>query len=415
MNVYAVIILAALLVEYALNFIADWLNLRALDPKVPQEFSGVYDDAEYRRSQEYTRVNTRFGRVVSTFNLLVLLVFWFAGGFAWLDQKVSALELPPVPTGLIYIGVLVVARGLLSLPFSVYATFVIEERFGFNRTTVKTFILDLIKGTALSLVIGTPLLAAVLAIFVYGGSLAWLYCWIAVTLFSLFIQFIAPTWILPLFNKFTPLQEGELLQRIRGYAETVRFPLKGVFVMDGSKRSNKSNAFFTGFGRNKRIALYDTLIEKHSVAELLAILAHEVGHYKKKHILKNTVFSILHTGVLFYLLSLFLHHSGLFAAFYIDSPSVHAGMIFFGLLYAPVELCLSIILSIVSRRHEYEADRFAVETSNEGEAFITSLKKLSLHNLSNLVPHPFYVFINYSHPPVLQRIRTIRRVLEERA
>ncbi|HOX85055.1 MAG TPA: M48 family metallopeptidase [bacterium] len=415
MNIYAWIVLLTLLFEAVLNFIADQLNLRALKPQLPAEFQGVYDEIAYARSQDYTRVKTRFGLVVSTLELLFLLAFWFAGGFGWLDQQVRAFALHPIITGLIYIGVLMFAHGVLSLPFAIYSTFVIEERFGFNRTTIKTFILDLIKGTALSIAVGAPLLAGVLAIFQYGGTWAWLYCWIGVTIFTLLIQFVAPVWIMPLFNKFTPLADGELLQRIRSYSESVHFPLQGVFVMDGSKRSGKSNAFFTGFGRHKRIALYDTLIEKHTVGELVSVLAHEIGHYKKKHIIKNLIAGILHMGVLFFLLSIFLRHSGLFAAFYVEEVSIYAGLIFFGLLYTPIELVLSVILSVFSRRHEFEADRFVVETTDEGESFIAALKKLSLHNLSNLSPHPFTVFLNYSHPPVLQRIHAVRRLIGERA
>ncbi|HNR68423.1 MAG TPA: M48 family metallopeptidase [bacterium] len=415
MNIYAWIVLLTLLFEAVLNFIADQLNLRALKPQLPAEFQGVYDEIAYARSQDYTRVKTRFGLVVSTLELLFLLAFWFAGGFGWLDQQVRAFALHPIITGLIYIGVLMFAHGVLSLPFAIYSTFVIEERFGFNRTTIKTFILDLIKGTALSIAVGAPLLAGVLAIFQYGGTWAWLYCWIGVTIFTLLIQFVAPVWIMPLFNKFTPLADGELLQRIRSYSESVHFPLQGVFVMDGSKRSGKSNAFFTGFGRHKRIALYDTLIEKHTVGELVSVLAHEIGHYKKKHIIKNLIAGILHMGVLFFLLSIFLRHSGLFAAFYVEEVSIYAGLIFFGLLYTPIELVLSVILSVFSRRHEFEADRFVVETTDEGDSFIAALKKLSLHNLSNLSPHPFTVFLNYSHPPVLQRIHAVRRLIGERA
>ena len=402
------IILSALLLEFVLNLIADLMNLKTLSSELPKEFNSVYDAEKYRKSQEYTRTNTRFGFVTSGFDLLVLLVFWFAGGFNFLDTIVGNWHLHPIWTGLIYIGILMAVRMLLSLPFSIYATFVIEERFGFNKTTPVVFITDLLKGLALSIVIGGPLLAGILAFFQYAGTWAWLYGWILSVVFILFIQYIAPTWIMPLFNKFSPLEEGELKERIFSYAQSVVYPLAGVFVMDGSKRSTKSNAFFSGFGKNKRIALFDTLIEKHPVKEMVAILAHEIGHYKLKHILKGMIISMLHTGVVFFLLSLFLSRKGLFDAFFMDRMSVYTGLIFFGMLYAPIELILSIFMQAFSRRHEYQADRFAASTTRDPESFIGALKTLSVHNLTNLTPHPFYVFLNYSHPPVLQRIRALK-------
>jgi len=407
MNIYAIIILAALLADFVLGIIGDVLNLRALRSELPLEFEGVYDSEKYGKSQEYTRVNTRFGFVTGSFDLAVTLMFWFAGGFGYLDGIVRAWGLHEIWTGLLYIGILMLLKTILSLPFSVYATFVIEERFGFNRTTPATFVKDMLKGLALSVVIGGPLMAGILAFFQYAGPLAWLYCWIISVVFILVLQYVAPTWIMPLFNKFTPLEDGELKESIIRYADSVKFPLKGVFVMDGSKRSSKSNAFFTGFGKNKRIALFDTLIKSHTTGELVSVLAHEIGHYKKKHIVKGMIISVAHTGVMFYLLSIFLTHTGLFEAFYVGQPSVYTGLIFFGMLFAPVEMILSIFMNIFSRKNEYEADRFAAETTGSPGPMAAALKKLSAHNLSNLTPHPFYVFLNYSHPTVLQRIRAI--------
>jgi STE24 endopeptidase len=408
MNIYAIIILTALCFDFILNLIADILNLGHLQPELPGEFSGVFDEASYRKSQEYTRVKTFFGIITSSFSLLVTLAFWFAKGFQYLDNFIRGWQLNALWTGLIYIGILLFFRSILFLPFSIYSTFVIEEKFGFNKTTLKTFITDILKGLFLSIVIGAPLLLGILAFFQYSGSLAWLFCWIATTVFSIILQFIAPTWIMPLFNKFTPLEDGELLQRIKAYTANVRFPHAGVFIMDGSKRSSKSNAFFTGFGKTKRIALYDTLVEKHTTPELIGILAHEIGHYKKKHIITNMILGILHAGVIFYLLSIFVRHTGLFQAFYVETPSIYAGLIFFGLLFTPLELVLSFFLSLRSRKNEYQADQYAVETTQESSSFISALKKLSHDNLSNLTPHPFYVMLNYSHPPVLQRIRAIK-------
>ena len=412
MNIYAVIILVTILIGFILNIITDLLNLEALRNELPEEFKDVYDAEKYSKSQEYTRTNTKFGFITTTFGLIVTLIFWFSGGFNYLDQIIRGWGLHHIWTGLIYIGILILFKALLSLPFSIYSTFVIEEKFGFNKTTPATFVLDLLKGILLSIILGGPLLVAILAFFNYAGAVAWLYCWAGTTLFILCVQYIAPTWIMPIFNKFTPLEEGELRSSIEKYAESVRFSLKGVFVMDGSKRSTKSNAFFTGFGKNKRIALFDTLIEKNSTDELVAVLAHEIGHYKKKHILKSMIISILHMGVMFYLLSIFLNHQGLFDAFYMEHSSVYAGLIFFGMLYTPIELILSIFMHIFSRKNEYEADQFAAKTIEKPNSMIQALKNLSASNLSNLTPHPFYVFLNYSHPPVLQRIEAIRATVK---
>jgi len=413
MNIYAIIILLTILVGYTLSLITDHLNLKALSPQLPEEFKNVYDEDKYAKSQAYTQTNTKFGFLTGAFNLMVTLIFWFSGGFNYLDQIVRGWGLHPIWTGILYIGILILLKSILSLPFGVYSTFVIEERFGFNKTTPTTFILDLAKGLLLSILIGAPLLAGILAFFEYTGQYAWIYCWIATIIFTLFVQFIAPTWIMPLFNKFTPLESGELRESIEKYASSVNFPLKGVFVMDGSRRSTKANAFFTGFGKNKRIALFDTLIEKNSVPELVSVLAHEIGHYKKKHILKSTVLSVIHMGFLFYLLSIFLNHSGLYDAFYMQNMSIYAGLIFFGMLYSPVELILSIFMQIFSRRNEYQADQFAATTIEEPESLIRALKNLSVSNLSNLTPHPLYVFLNYSHPPILERIKAIRAVEEQ--
>jgi len=410
MNIYGQVILFTLLISFILDIITEILNLRALKDELPEEFTDVYDAEKYRKSQQYTRTRTQFGMISSVFSLIITLVFWFAGGFNWLDILIREFGYGEITTGLLYMGALLIARSLLSLPFSIYSTFVIEEKFGFNKTTPATFITDLLKGLVLGSIIGGVLLAGILAFFQYAGPQAWLYCWIATTLFTLVMQFIAPTWIMPLFNKFTPLEEGELRSKIMDYAKSVNYPLQNLFVMDGSKRSSKSNAFFTGFGKNKRIALFDTLIENHTTNELVAVLAHEIGHYKKRHILQSMIIGILHMGVTFYLLSIFLSHQGLFDAFYMDNMSVYAGLIFFGMLFSPIEMVLSIFMQIFSRKNEFEADRYAVETTGQPNDMINVLKKLTADNLGNLTPHPFYVFLNYSHPPTLERIRAIRAI-----
>lgn len=414
MNVYGWIILSALLLDYLIGLVGDVLNMRAMKKEIPVEFEGVYDAESYAKSQAYTRERTRFGLLSGTFSLAILLGFWFAGGFEWLDEIVRGFSLGAVSTGVVYIALLMMMQSVISLPFGIYSTFVIEEKYGFNKTTPSLFITDRIKSIGLGAIIGIPLLATILWFFeTYGGE-AWIWLWGVLTLFTLGLQYIAPTWIMPIFNKFEPLEDESLKEKLLQYADRVQFGLKDIFMMDGSKRSTKSNAFFTGFGKNKRIALFDTLLDKHSHDEILAVVAHEVGHYKRRHIVKGMILSVLHSGIVLWLLSRFLTDPALYEAFFVSTPSVYAGLIFFGMLYQPVEMILGILLNRQSRKHEYEADAFAVETAMDSDwsraanAMTNALKTLSLHNLSNLTPHPFYVFMNYSHPPVLERIRAIR-------
>lgn len=410
MNYYGIIILIALIAEYLLDLIADLLNLKTLRGDMDDEFASVYDKQTYLKSLAYTRDKTKFGIIQSSFNLAITLLFWLSGGFQYLDLLIRDYQLSIILTGILYIGFFILLRSILSLPFQLYSTFVIESNYGFNRTTVKTFITDIFKILFLALLLGAPLLFCVLSLFQYAGAFAWLYCWIAVSLFILIVQFIAPTWIMPLFNKFTSLADGELRTSVMEYTKSLSYPVKDIFVMDGSKRSSKSNAFFTGFGKNKRIALFDTLIEKHTVPELVAVLAHEIGHYKLKHILQGIIISVVHSGVMFFLLSFFLNEKGLFDAFYVENVSAYAGLLFFGLLFAPIELVLGVALQYVSRRNEFAADRFAADTTNDSQAMIDALKKLSADNLSHIAPHPFYVFLHYSHPPVTKRIAAFRRI-----
>lgn len=408
MNIYLAIILIALVGNYLLNLLSDWLNLRHLQEEVPDEFKDYYDEEKYAVSQRYLRDNTRFGRIHSTFNLILLLALILAGGFDLIDSWARSVAEGPIVRGIVFTFILILGSTILGLPFSIYDTFVIEERYGFNKTTPKTFILDQIKGLLLTFLIGVPILALILWFFGAAGEMAWIYCWIAVAIFQIFIMFIAPVVIMPIFNKFEPLEDGELKSSIEDYARREDFKLKGVYTMDGSKRSSKSNAFFTGFGRFRRIVLFDTLIEKHTVEELVSILAHEMGHYKKKHILMAILRSIATLGVTFYIMSLFIKNEMLFDAFQMSAESsIYASLVFFGFLYIPIQLVLSIVENAISRRQEYQADRYAVETYGHPNAFIAALKKLSSDNLSNLTPHPFTVFLKYSHPPVLERIAAI--------
>jgi len=410
MNLYLILILAILIGSYLLDLIVDTLNLKHMKTDLPEEFQGHYDPAKYEKSQEYLRENTRFGILTDTVTTSVTVAFILYGGFNWVDQLVRRADLGPILTGLIFFGMLVLAYQILHLPFSIYGTFVLEEKYGFNKTTPGTFVMDILKGWVLAALIGGIILAAVLWFFEKAGSWAWLYCWAAVTMIQLFLMLVAPVAILPLFNKFVPLEEGELRKAIQQYAEKERFKIKGVFKMDGSRRSTKSNAFFTGLGKFRRIVLYDTLIEGHSVQELVSILAHEMGHYKMKHIFKSLVVSVLTSGLMFSILSLFILERELHEAFQMEEPSLYAGLFFFGFLYSPMMMMLSIFGNVLSRKYEYEADAYAAKTTGDPASMIDALKKLSVENFSNLTPHPLKVFLSYSHPPVLDRIRAIRQV-----
>jgi STE24 endopeptidase len=403
-----IIILATLTGSYLIDNIADFLNLKNLNQPLPNEFKGHYDQKKYQDSQNYLKANTKFEFITSSLDLAIILVFWFTGGFQMIDAFVRSFNYGSIVSGLFFTGILLFLKFLISLPFSIYSTFVIEEKFGFNKTTSRLFCTDLIKSIVLSAALGGILLSLIIGFLEFGGPLAWIYCWVASTLFLLIVQYIVPTWIMPLFNKFTPLEEGPLKQAIVTYAQSIDFLLANIFVMDGSKRSSKSNAFFTGFGKNKRIVLFDTLIKEQSIEELVSVLAHEMGHFKKKHIVKRLVLGIFQMGFIFYLISLFISHEGLFHAFFMKDVSIYAGLIFFGMLYSPLDLFISILFQISSRKDEYEADRFAAETTKDSRPLINALKKLSAHNLSNLTPHPFYVFLHYSHPPVLDRINTLK-------
>jgi len=410
MNGYALLILACLVGEYLLNVIADLLNLKEMQSKLPEEFNGVYDREAYQKSQDYSRILLQWGLLKSTGTLLLFLVFWFSGGFHSLDQFVRHLHFGLLISGLIYFGILFLLGSLLSLPVNIIETFVIEEKFGFNRTRPVTFVFDTLKGWGLTILIGTPLLSGILYFFEWAGSSAWWLGWVMTSILLLLIQWVGPSLIMPLFNRFDPLENGNLKDSIIAYGRKVNFPIDNIYVMDGSKRSSKGNAFFSGFGRRKRIALFDTLIKKQTTPELVAVLAHEIGHFKKKHVIKGTILSILNTGILFYILSLFINSPGLSEAFYVDHPSLYCSLVFFLLLYAPMEFMLSLLFLMYSRRNEFEADRYAVETLADPNSMVSALKKLAVDNLANLNPHPFHVFLKDSHPPILERIEAIRQM-----
>jgi STE24 endopeptidase len=405
----ALLIIAFIAARYLFSVVVDYLNLKALTTELPDEFSDVFDGGKYRKAQDYLRVNTRFDGISAAVSTLVTVVFLALKGPGVLDRSICSLAQSWPVRSLLFAAALYGASLLISIPFAAYHTFVIEERFGFNKTTVKTFVTDRIKSLFLTVLICVPVYLALIWFFRAFAS-GWFWAWCMLTLVSLCIMYIAPVWIMPLFNKFIPLEEqSELNRAIRAMCAKADFSLKGVYTMDGSRRSSKSNAFFTGFGRNKKIALFDTLIAKHTVDELVAVLAHEIGHYKKRHIFQTMVLSFAVTALMFFLLGVFLRSRALFAAFGVEGQPVYAGVFLFGFVFAPLNFVISVFQSVLSRRNEYEADRFAAEITGRPQVMIDALKKLAADNLSNLTPHPLKVFLEYSHPPVLQRIRALRK------
>lgn len=410
MNPWLLFVVSVLLLGYLLDVLVALGTLGRLDRELPAEIRDLWDPGRLEKSREYIRTTTRFALLQNSVGTVLLLGFILAGGFNWVDRAARALELGPIATGLVFTGLLLLLSGLLNLPFSIYATFVIEERFGLNRTTVRTFILDLLKIILLAILLGGPLLAGVLWFFESAGSLAWLYCWLLVIIFVFVMQWLAPVVIMPLFNRFTPLPDGELKEAIETYARQQNFSLQGVYTMDGSRRSARLNAFFTGFGRFRRIVFYDTLLGKLEPGEILVVLAHEMGHYRLRHIPKMMLVSMVQTGIMFAILSFFIGNQGLFAAFGMEHVSVYASLVFFGFLYTPISTLLSVLFNRVSRKYEFEADAFAVRTTGLAAELISGLKKLGQTNLANPDPHPLDVWLHYSHPPLLGRIRAIARI-----
>lgn len=408
MNPYLVAVIAILVVDTLLDLVVDTLNCRHSDVELPDEFKGVYDAERYAKSQEYLKAHTRFDVRISVIALPLTLAFILFGGFNVVDTVARGFGLSPIWTGLLFVGILLLGGHIVQLPAAMYRTFAIEERFGFNRTTPATFTTDILKSWVLTAVIGGPIFCVIVWFFMRFEGWAWIACWGAVSAFQLVLSFLAPIFIMPLFNKYTPLGNDALRTSIEAYAQSQSFKMKGVYAMDGSRRSSKSNAFFTGFGKFRRIVLYDTLIEKHDIDELTAVVAHEMGHYKLRHILKFMLISVLTSGLMFFLLSVFIRDPRLSAAFGMQHHSVYAGLFLFGFLYSPIATILSVSSNAISRRFEFEADRFAVTTHGMREAYIRALQKLSVDNLANLTPHPLKVFISYSHPPVTQRIQAIR-------
>jgi len=415
-NTLFYIIAISLFLLWKLDYIATFLNLKHFSPKVPEEFKGVYDTDKYAKSQQYHRTHAKWDIIQSTFSLGLLFAVWLSGGFAFIQDWVLSWGWSPLWSGVAFLGVLGLGNTLISLPFEIHHTFGIEQRFGFNKSTPALFVQDKLKGLALTAIIGIPVLALVLWIFQQFEQ-AWLWAWISVSVFQIAMMYLAPTFIMPLFNKFAPLEDGELKTAINQMAKKCDFPLTELFIMDGSKRSTKSNAFFTGFGNNKKIALFDTLVKNHTTPELVGVLAHEIGHFKKQHIIQRLITGLIQMAATFYLLGLCTNTESSFAqnlheafGFTPEAITPATALLLFSFLFTPVSKVLEILGNITSRKHEFEADAYAAEVTEDADSMINALKKLSVDNLSNLTPHPLVVFMEYSHPPVLQRIGALRAV-----
>ncbi len=405
-NTLFYIIIVIIFTDYLLERYLEWLNDRNWSAALPPELSDVYDSKEYERSQKYHRENNRFEWITSTIQLLVILGMLFFQGFALVDSWARNMTSNPVGISLIFFGIIGLASDIISIPFSVYEIFVIEEKYGFNKTTPRIFISDKFKGYLLGLIIGAPLIALIVWFYTVTGKSFWLYTWGLVVFFLIFMNMFYSDLIVPLFNKQTPLPEGDLRNAIFALSEKAGFPLKDIYVIDSSKRSTKSNAYFTGLGPRKRIVLYDTLLQDLSTEEITATLAHEIGHYKLKHTRLGLILSVIQTGITLYILSLFIDNPELSRALGSQQQGFHLSLIAFGLLYSPISMVLGIGANFISRKHEYAADRFASQYGLS-QSLISALKKLSAKNLSNLTPHPAYVFFHYSHPTLLQRIKAL--------
>ncbi|MCB7479753.1 M48 family metallopeptidase [Christiangramia sediminis] len=401
------IIIAIIMVDFIIDKILDALNARHFNDPVPQELEDVYDSEEYEKSQRYKKERFKFGLITSTFSVLLTLGFIVFDGFAYVDEIARSIINNAILIALIFFGIIMLGSDILMTPFSWYSTFVIEEKYGFNKTTKGTFLLDKLKALAMGAIIGGGILALIVWFYQFAGNDFWWYAWILVAVFSVFMNMFYAKLIVPLFNKQTPLKDGSLRSKIEAYAKSVGFQLDNIFVIDGSKRSTKANAYFSGFGSEKRITLYDNLINDLEEEEIVAVLAHEVGHYKKNHIIVNLVVSVLTTGFTLWLLSLFVGNPLLSQALGVAVPSFHIGLVAFGILYSPISEITGLIMNYISRKFEYQADNFARITYN-GNSLISSLKKLSKNTLSNLTPHKAYIFVHYSHPSLLQRYRNLK-------
>ena len=402
------IIIAILVVNFIFDQVLDSINAKRFGDPIPSQLRDVYDDEEYKKSQAYKRERYKFGVAFSSVMFVATLLFFFLDGFAFADRLARAYSDNEIVMALVFFGMIMLGSSILSMPFEYYSTFVIEEKYGFNKSTKATFFMDKLKGLTVGAVMGGLLLSAIIWFYQSTGQYFWLYAWGAVTVFTVFMNLFYSRLIVPIFNKQTPLEEGSLRTQIENYSAKVGFSLDKIFVIDGSKRSTKANAYFSGFGREKRVTLFDTLINDLDESEVVAVLAHEVGHYKRKHIIFNLVAAILTTGFTFWLLSLFIDAPLLSNALNVSEPSFHVGVVAFGVLYAPVSVITGLIMNSISRKFEYQADDYAKNTY-EKQPMISALKKLSKNSFSNLTPHPLYVAVHYSHPTLLQRVENLEK------
>ncbi len=406
------LVLAIIVLEFILSKSLEYLNYKSLKDELPGSLKGIYDEEKYIKSIAYNRMNSRFSFLVSTLGFLLIFILILSGAFGSLDRWLRAYIDSEIILGLAYFGILAFAGDILSTPFDIYDTFVIEEKFGFNKTTPRIYIADKLKGYLVSILIGGTLLFLLLVMIRQMGPSFWIYFWLAFAAFVLFMNMFYTTLILPLFNQLSPLEEGDLKTRIREYSAKVKFPLDNIFVIDGSKRSAKSNAFFSGIGKKKKIIFYDTLIQKHTPDELIAVLAHEVGHYKKGHIIWGYFLSLAQTALLLFIMSTLLFNPELSIAFGASTMGIHINLLVFAILISPLNHLLGIFMNVFSRKNEYQADAFAARTF-QGQSLQDALKKLSINNLGNLTPHPAYVFFNYSHPPLLDRLEALKKIPAE--
>ena len=393
--------------EYVISSVSSFLDLGNINPDIPDHFKKAYDKNKYAKSQEYLKTKTKFSLVSSTFSIVLIFLVIHLGIFGVLNEFVNLQTNHFILQGLLFISIIYIFQDIISLPFSLYSTFVIEEKFGFNKTTIGLFISDKIKGYVIFIVMGSIIITPILYLFHEYENFGWLIAWSLLTLFMIAVQPLFVHVISPMFNKFTPLEDGELRTAIEKYTTQVDFPLARIDIMDGSKRSAHSNAYFSGFGKSRRIAIFDTLVENHTNDEIVSVVAHEVGHYKLKHIIHGTIIGIIETGIMLFVFNFIMNDYALFRVFGVNDLSVHAGLIFFSMLYAPVTMITSVISNAISRKNEFEADNYSLQTTKNKEALISMLVGLAANNLSHLTPHPFKVFLSYSHPPTIDRIKAL--------
>ncbi|MDA9622392.1 M48 family metallopeptidase [Flavobacteriaceae bacterium] len=401
------ILIAIIILNFFKDSILDYLNSKYFDNKIPKIISDIYDKEKYLKSQEYKKTQYKFNRISSTYSLLILLLFFYFDGFLILDNYCRSLFDSELIISLSFFGIIYFGNDLLSIPFSIYHTFIIEEKFGFNKTTKKTYIIDKLKSWLLTILFGGGILSFIILQFESVGQNFWIVAWIFISVLTLLINGLYAQIIVPLFNKQTKLEDGELKSEIEKYSKKVGFNLSNIFVIDGSKRSTKANAYFSGFGKQKRVTLYDTLINKLTKNQIVAVIAHEIGHYKKNHIIFNLLFSIIQSGLMLYILSLLIYMPIFSEALNIENHSFHIALITFSILYTPISEISSLIFNLFSRKFEYEADEYA-DKSFDGKYLIEALKVLTKDSLSNLTPHPKYVWWHYSHPTLLERINQLR-------